>query len=91
MTEAEIQTAVRIIKDGWAERVRARIAGTHAWGDRAPSLQPDFDAIEDRVRRVLPAITDQDLATAIERAGEELAAEADELRQFLEARRFSRG
>jgi hypothetical protein len=87
MTEAEMQIAVRIIKDGWAERVRARIAGTHAWGDRVPSLQPDFAVIEDRVRQVLPAITSEELAAAIERTGEELAVEADKLQQLLEARR----
>jgi len=50
-------------------------------------LQPDFAVIEDRVRRVLPAITNEELAAAIERAGEELATAADELRQLLEARR----
>jgi len=52
-----------------------------------PSLQPDFAVIEDRVRQVLPAITNEELAAAIERAGEELAVEADELRQLLAARR----
>ena len=87
MTEPEMQIAVRIIRDGGAERVRARIAGTHAWGDRVPPLQPDLAVIEDRVRQVLPAITNEELAAAIESAGEELADEADELRQLLEAGR----
>jgi hypothetical protein len=90
MTEAEMQIAVRIIKDGWAERVRARIALTRAWGDRAP-FATWFRVIEDRLRRVWPAITDQDLAAAVRRAGEALVAEANELRQFLAARHFSRG
>ena len=81
MTEAEMQTAVSIIRHGWADRVLARVAGT------VRNDTHDFAAIEDRVRRALPAITNEDLAAAVQRAGKELAAEADELRRFLEARR----
>jgi hypothetical protein len=68
MTEAEMQTAVSIIKAGWAGRI-------------------PVDAIERRIRRVLPAITDDDLAAAFEQASYEVLAEADELRQFIKDRR----
>ena len=68
MTETEIQTAVVIIRHGWADRIPA-------------------DAIEGRVRQALPAITDEDLVAAFERASDGMTAETDELRQFIAARR----
>ena len=68
MTEAEMQTAVRIVKAGWAGRT-------------------PVDAIERRIRGVLTAITDEDLAAAFEQASYEVVAEADELRQFIKAPR----
>ena len=54
----------------------------HGWGHRVPT-----DAIDGRVRQALPAITIEDLEAAFERAGDELMAEADELRQFIKGRR----
>ena len=68
MTEAEMQTAVRIVKAGWAGRT-------------------PVDAIERRIRRALPTITDDDLAAAFEQASYEVLAEADELWQFTKGRR----
>jgi len=44
-------------------------------------------AIESRVRQALPAITLQDLEAAFERASDKVVAEADELRQSIEAHR----
>ena len=66
MTEAEMQTAVRIVKAGLADRV-------------------PIDEVQDRICRALPAITDEDLAAAFEQASYEVVAEADELRQSIEA------
>jgi hypothetical protein len=40
--------------------------------------------IERRVPRALPAITDEDLAEAFERASYEVVGEADRLRQFVQ-------
>jgi len=68
MTEAEMQTAVVMIRHGWAHRI-------------------PIEAIESRIRRVLPAITIEDLAAAFERASDKLGAEADELRQLTRDRR----
>jgi hypothetical protein len=68
MNEAERQTAVSIIKAGWAGRI-------------------PVDAIERRIRRVLPAITDEELAAAFEQASYEVVEEPDWLRQFTEGRR----
>ena len=68
MTEADLQTAVVIIRHGWADQIPA-------------------GAIESRVRQALPAITLQDLDAAFERASDKVVAEADELRQSIEAHR----
>jgi hypothetical protein len=68
MTEAEMQTAVVIIRQGGAHRV-------------------PIHAIEGRIRGALPAITDDDLEAAFERASDELVAEADEIEQFTKGRR----
>jgi len=40
-------------------------------------------AIERRVRRALPAITDEDLAEAFERVSDGLVAEADEFQRSI--------
>jgi len=65
MTEAEMHTAVGLIRHGWAGRI-------------------PVDAIERLIRRVLPAITDDDLAAAFEQASYEVMEEADRLRQFID-------
>jgi len=64
MTDVEMETAVGIIRQGWADRI------------------PTY-AIERRVRRALPAITDEDLAEAFERVSDELVAEADEFQRSI--------
>ena len=64
MTEADMQTAVVIIRHGCAHQIPVEV-------------------IKSGIRRVLPEITLEDLAAAFERASDKLAAEADELRQFI--------
>ena len=51
----------------------------HGWAGRIP-----VDVIERLIRRVLPAITDDDLAAAFEQASYEVVEEADRLRQFVQ-------
>ena len=51
----------------------------HGWAGRIP-----VDTIERRIRRALPAITDDDLAAAFEQATHEGVEEADRLRQFID-------
>jgi hypothetical protein len=54
----------------------------HGWAGRI-----SVDAIGRRIRRALPAITDDDLAAAFEQATHEGVEEADRLRQFIRDRR----